>query len=161
MRRDIVPGGKDAYDALFCMSFPQKSPIISGCLAGRDLQLQASCASLPSCMSHRGYWGLLVDNKSVLMRHALALQISWLLAEMKCQKHTHTRTRTHTHSCTHTYTYTSYTHTHHIHIHVHPPTRPHPVTPTTHPTTHTHTLSLAHMQDARRNEMKETICDDV
>jgi len=34
---------------IFIGHFPQKSPIISGSLAERDPQLQASCASLPPC----------------------------------------------------------------------------------------------------------------
>jgi len=33
--------------------FPQKSPIISGSFAKRDLQLKASYASLPPCSKHK------------------------------------------------------------------------------------------------------------
>ena len=54
-RKDPSPkqqGGEDAYDMLcFGSHFPQKSSIISGFFANRNLQLKTSYGSSPRCLA--------------------------------------------------------------------------------------------------------------
>ena len=47
-----IQGGEDAQDVLYLGHSSQKRPMISGSFAERDLQLQASYAVSPPCMSH-------------------------------------------------------------------------------------------------------------
>jgi len=47
-----IQGGEDAQNVLYLDHFLQKRPMISGSCAERGVQLQASYAASPPCMSY-------------------------------------------------------------------------------------------------------------
>ena len=117
--------------------FLQKSPIISGSFAKRDLQLKASYASLPPCIH----------------KHALSIQLNQINSmkmshirthTLKQQKKTHLKLNpVHWTHCAGSHIWTSYLHTHkcsHTATHCNTPQRTPQHTATSH--LHTHTLKV-------------------
>ena len=90
--------------------FLQKSPIIGGCFAERDLQVEASCAFSPPCnvQVHVQSWRSRIDVCDV-MRNTF---VSSVVLHLKNAAHTHTNVTSHTHKMcvahvTHTHTHKS------------------------------------------------------
>jgi len=88
--------------------FLQKSPIIGGCFAERDLQVEASCAFSPPCnvQVHVQSWRSRIDVCDV-MRNTF---VSSVVLHLKNATHTHTHTRPVTY--TQNVCRTCHTHTH-------------------------------------------------
>jgi len=114
------------YACLDTDTFPQKSPIIRGSLAKRDLQLKVSYASSPSCMN-------------------VATPTRFPQNTRTQHMHTHIHTLIHAHTYTHTYMYDDRTRVtvasaRPCATNVSTP----PVSRRTHAHTSTHSLSLAY-----------------
>jgi len=113
--------------------FLQKSPIIGGCFAERDLQVEASCAFSPPCnvQVHVQSWRSRIDVCDV-MRNTF---VSSVVLHLKNATHTHTHTR--------------------------PVTYTQNVCRTCHTHTHTHIYPTTHMQYAARHTYEWPILHDV
>jgi len=113
--------------------FLQKSPIIGGCFAERDLQVEASCAFSPPCnvQVHVQSWRSRIDVCDV-MRNTF---VSSVVLHLKNATHTHTHTR--------------------------PVTYTQNVCRTCHTHTHTQIYPTTHMQYAARHTYEWPILHDV